>query len=611
MKPTIGAIDGHGKQLFIDLPRLLLTRMLLQADSGGGKTVALKRILEQTHGHVQQIVIDPEGEFSTLREKFDYLLCAPEGADAIANPKTAPILARKLRETRVSAVVDIYDLRPQEQKHFVKLFIEELLAAPKSLWHPCLLIIDEAQVFAPENDKAESLGAIMDLRGRGRKRGLCPILATPRLAELSKDACAGLQNKLIGVTTLDLDVKRAARDLALTPMEATTLLRNLEPGEFFCFGPALTRKITKVKIGPIKTSHGQHTVGKNTRPPAPSEKIKDVIAKLTDLPKEAEHEARTLAEIKAENASLKRELTLAKKNTDPAAIAQAVKQERQKIEQEIKTSNLKLLRQYDRLKAFAEEAMKFIVKITADEALLKEGVDPETIEKAAKKAVDEIRKQINARFESQRRLLENYRRQGARLFKDMEAFLEGARVPVDVSIAKQESVAVSVKPQTQPLAKAVSTSGNGTLGSGERKVLTAIAQHQDGVTREQITVLTGYKRSSRDTYLQRLRQAEFISLNGERIYATDAGIDALGGGFAPLPTGAELRDYWLTKLPEGERKLLEVLVNRYPDWVEREMLSDATGYKRSSRDTYLQRLRSRELIETSGSAVRASERLFA
>lgn len=106
--------------------------MLFDAESGGGKTVALKRLLEQTHGHVQQIIIDPEGEFSTLREKFDYLLCAPEGADAIANPKTAAILARKLRETRVSAVIDIYDLRPSEQRLFVRLFVEELLAAPKT-----------------------------------------------------------------------------------------------------------------------------------------------------------------------------------------------------------------------------------------------------------------------------------------------------------------------------------------------------------------------------------------------------------------------------------------------------------------------------------------------
>lgn len=89
MKPTIGKTEA-GKDLSIDVQKLLATRMLLDAESGGGKTVALKRLLEQTHGHVQQIIIDPEGEFSTLREKFDYLLCAPEGADAVADGPLRP-----------------------------------------------------------------------------------------------------------------------------------------------------------------------------------------------------------------------------------------------------------------------------------------------------------------------------------------------------------------------------------------------------------------------------------------------------------------------------------------------------------------------------------------
>lgn len=41
------------------------TRLLVQANSGGGKSWALWRFLEQTHGQVQHHVIDPEGEFAT------------------------------------------------------------------------------------------------------------------------------------------------------------------------------------------------------------------------------------------------------------------------------------------------------------------------------------------------------------------------------------------------------------------------------------------------------------------------------------------------------------------------------------------------------------------
>jgi DNA-binding IclR family transcriptional regulator len=64
-------------------------------------------------------------------------------------------------------------------------------------------------------------------------------------------------------------------------------------------------------------------------------------------------------------------------------------------------------------------------------------------------------------------------------------------------------------------------------------------------------------------------------------------------------------------LPEGERKILDVLVQAYPETVDRDSLSDTTGYKKSSRDTYLQRLSSRRLVENVGRGeVRASANLF-
>lgn len=159
--------DGHP----IDLQRLLETRLLVQANSGGGKSWALRRILEQTANQVQQLVIDPEGEFATLRERFDYIVCAPHDGDAVAHPRTAKLLARRLLETGVSAILDIYDLQAHERKAFVRQFCDALVDAPKGLWHPALVVLDEAHVFAPEAGSSESLGAVVDLATRGRKRG--------------------------------------------------------------------------------------------------------------------------------------------------------------------------------------------------------------------------------------------------------------------------------------------------------------------------------------------------------------------------------------------------------------------------------------------------------
>jgi hypothetical protein len=155
--------------------------------------------------------------------------------------------------------------------------------------------------------------------------------------------------------------------------------------------------------------------------------------------------------------------------------------------------------------------------------------------------------------------------------------------------------------------------GGSDLAKGERAVLTAVAQHgEQGVTREQLTVLTGYKRSSRDTYLQRLGAQQMVQARGDgQVVTTAAGLDALGPDFVPLPTGEALRAHWMQTLPEGERRILAVLLEAYPKALEREVISEHTQYLRSSRDTYLQRLRARQLVTTEGrGAVRAADTLF-
>jgi len=140
---------------------------------------------------------------------------------------------------------------------------------------------------------------------------------------------------------------------------------------------------------------------------------------------------------------------------------------------------------------------------------------------------------------------------------------------------------------------------DGKFGAGERRVLAAIAQHEAGVTREQLTVLTGYKRSSRDTYLQRLLAAGMAQRGPDAILlVTQQGISFLGDDFERLPKGQALLEHWLERLPEGEKRILRFVAAQYPSSVSREKLSLETGYQRSSRDTYIQRLSARKLIES-------------
>jgi len=137
----------------------------------------------------------------------------------------------------------------------------------------------------------------------------------------------------------------------------------------------------------------------------------------------------------------------------------------------------------------------------------------------------------------------------------------------------------------------------GDLSKGARVVLTAIAEQGSyGTTREQLTVLTGYKRSSRDTYVSQLRQAGHVleAEGGDRFIASTKGRAALGSDFRPLPKGEQLVAVWRERLSGGELLVFDAVLAHWP--LSREQLDERTGYKRSSRDTYLSRLRLRALI---------------
>lgn len=135
--------------------------------------------------------------------------------------------------------------------------------------------------------------------------------------------------------------------------------------------------------------------------------------------------------------------------------------------------------------------------------------------------------------------------------------------------------------------------------------------YPDGVGRDQLSVLTGYKKSSRNAYISRLVSRGLVDANEKIIMATAAGMRALGPSFEPLPTGFALQEYWLARLPDGEKKILAILLKAYPNVVRREELDAQTGYKKSSRNAYISRLLARRLVQTySNGAVAASDTLF-
>lgn len=302
--------------MYIDIPKLLVTRMLVQANSGGGKSYAVRVLAEQSMHHVQTIVIDPDGEFASLRELHDVLLVG-EGGDLPADPLGATLLARRLFEKRCSAVIDLYELDPDDRELFVKDFFASLVTIPREDAHPMLVILDEAQDFCPERSFGTSVAtqAVVSLMTRGRKRGIGLCLASQRMSSVSKSASSPANNYLFGRTVQDTDRNRVAKDLGLEKADRDGL-RNLEEGQFWALGPAFSHKdCRKIRVAEAETTHPE--VGTAMPPPPPaSKRIRALIGReFSDLPERAQEEAATLGEasgairrLEKDNADLRKKL---------------------------------------------------------------------------------------------------------------------------------------------------------------------------------------------------------------------------------------------------------------------------------------------------------------
>lgn len=257
---VIGA-DRSGAPVRVDIEELLATRLLVQGNSGSGKSHLLRRLLEESASVVQQVVIDPEGDFVSLAEAYGHVVVDGAAYDQAEIAK----LAARIRKHRASVVLALDGLELEAQMRCAAVFLNTLFDAPRDEWYPVLVVVDEAQVFAPaaagdvtDEVRRLSLGAMTNLMCRGRKRGLAGVIATQRLAKLAKNVAAEASNFLMGRTFLDIDMARAADLLGMERRQAEQI-RDLERGHFLGLGPAIARRPVSVRIGDVQT-HARNVV---------------------------------------------------------------------------------------------------------------------------------------------------------------------------------------------------------------------------------------------------------------------------------------------------------------------------------------------------------------
>jgi hypothetical protein len=386
---------------------------------------------------------------------------------------------------------------------------------------------------------------------------------------LDKSAAAELQNCLIGRTTLHIDRDRVIKVLGITRREKEDFfkkLRSLPNGHFFAQGVAVSGEAVLVHVKHSITRHPEPGEAKEVSIATPAQ-IKELLPQLSAITKDA----------------------------------QAAEKEERDLQQMIEERDIEIQRLQTELSGLVQ------APVTEDEVLRI---------KAA--AMEDVGILLDKQRDADNFIVGNLVRDDQRLRDGIVAIIRlgndlmNLACPVPVGGLQLIDLPNKPDPQAPPRLtinnrivvkdvnkfQPISQALDGSMAKGEFTVLTVIAQFSAGADATTISVMTGYKATSRKTYVAKLLQAGMIRREGEKLKATDEGRAALGPSFRPLPTGRALREHWLKELPEGEKVCFQTILSN--PGCKGELIEQITGYKPTSRKTYVAKLVARQIVTKSG-----------
>jgi hypothetical protein len=572
--------------LTLPIPRAAFAQHIIAlGKTGAGKSSKLRVLVETLLDAGDPVcIVDPKGDWWGLKSSangksagYPIVIFGGEHADVPINEHSGAHVAELVATGNRPALIDLGGWMMGPRTRFFIDFAAAFFRLARGARH---LVIDEVHNFAPQGkvldvDAGKMLHWANRLASEGRGKGITLIAASQRPQKVHKDFVTSCETLIACrvIHKLDRDAIKDWIDGCADPAvgkEVLGALASMKRAEAWVWSP-------EIHYGPELVTFPMFRTYDSFRPqPADGGKLKgwaevdldDVRAKLETVVEEAA--ANDPKRLRAEIARLQKLISSASSEAPKTNTGEldGLRARVTALEQD----NAALERHWDEVAAALSQAQRQLTaarsSLEAVAASLEPGAAPQYVAPARPAAT----------------------------------IMKTARI-VASSPARARPATAAPAPSPRSNGGAPATE----LGKGERVLLTAIAQYGEADP-EQLTVLTGYKRSSRDTYLQRLRSAGYVEA-GWPARATAQGIAALGE-FDPLPTGGALQDYWLDRLGEGEAKILDALIGAHPNGLTREEIDDRAGYKRSSRDTYLQRLSARKLVDKRGDRVFASEILF-
>ena len=532
---------ANGERLVLKMPVGEGFQLLVFGGSGSGKTNTLYQIVESMPKDRPIFIADVEQDFIPLRQHRDFVIIG-KGRDFPADPELAETLAKRFLELRFSILFDAFEESRKSRQQFLGNFLRTLHDAPRSLWQPATVLIDELDRWAPEGGDSPATEHCENAAARFRKRHFDLIMATTRIAIVDKSVIANARNQLIGLGNIDVDIKRSLSFLGFTEKEDRDSYRDLQRGEFFARGPEFEiRRPEKSLISQSKLFKPNENKGDKIKAPAPKGKVLKVLAKLADLPREVVAEAK-------DNASLKRRV-------------------------------LDLERQL------------------RDAARVRPTAPAEPTEKQVQRVVEVVRREVNASWRKTFEVFEAHWRTTTEALRiELRRVIgEQLKAPVQGSALVAAARPAPI-PSRIPLRKNVTernlydterapSSEGGKFGRCERQILRVLTARQgESFTRLQLAVLSLYAHSAGNfgNALGALKSAGLVESDGKKFRfnptSADLSKEILGENFGRHD--ASLED-WDQKLSKCSRAIYTVLRNE-PSPLSRAELAERTSYEASA-----------------------------
>lgn len=282
---TTFADTANGVPVTIDFEQLIGEHTLIAAKTGNGKSVLVRKMEELALANAYPIIVfDSDGDMASLRD------AAPNGIFVFGGVDGDPDITieqgiRQLEQiiaARASVIFSINALDKEQQDTVVKRVLTLMLKLPAHLHHPYLVVIDEVQRFAPERGSSPAAKAIVRAVKEGRRLGITVVVASQRVADVSKSVTSQMTNRMFGHFSDASDRRRVAEELGLSP-RATAFLSAFGKGDFLVRGAAFGGEIDKVRVRlPVSGKSGKsHLV---ERQKAPLQHTDDLRSQLVGHP---------------------------------------------------------------------------------------------------------------------------------------------------------------------------------------------------------------------------------------------------------------------------------------------------------------------------------------